>query len=243
MLHSVPPAVYASLVAGAVTTVGIIVVRRFSDWGRSNSAYFACFAAGVLIAVSFMHLIPKSLDISTNAPLMMLTGFLSLHVFNRFLNTKVCDRQGSAEFAIGVVAMIGIGFHSLIDGMIYSVTFSVSFFTGFLSALGMVLHEFPEGIVTFVLLLRGGFSERKSLWFAFCAAALTTPLGTLISIPWISQAAPQLLGNLLALSAGALFYVGATHLLPMAERESKKHSLVALVAGVATAFGIILSTG
>ncbi|MEH6831026.1 MAG: hypothetical protein V7661_09310 [Sulfitobacter sp.] len=47
--------------------------------------------------------------------------------------------------------------------------------------------------------------------------------------------------NLLAMSAGALFYVGATHLLPMAEREPRKLSIIALAAGVATALGITLS--
>jgi zinc transporter ZupT len=43
----------------------------------------------------------------------------------------------------------------------------------------MILHEFPEGIVTFVLLERGGFSRGKSAWYAFLAAGLSTPLGTL----------------------------------------------------------------
>jgi zinc transporter ZupT len=57
--------------------------------------------------------------------------------------------------------MIGIGFHSFIDGLVYSITFTVSIFTGMLAAIGMVLHEFPEGIITYLLLLRGGFSEKN----------------------------------------------------------------------------------
>jgi zinc transporter ZupT len=43
--------------------------------------------------------------------------------------------------------MLGIGFHSFIDGFIYAITFTVSIFTGLLAATGMVLHEFPEGII------------------------------------------------------------------------------------------------
>jgi zinc transporter ZupT len=43
------------------------------------------------------------------------------------------------------------------------VTFSVSALTGALAAIGMVLHEFPEGIFTYVLLLQGGFHKRKAL--------------------------------------------------------------------------------
>jgi zinc transporter ZupT len=59
--------------------------------------------------------------------------------------------------------MMGIALHSFIDGIIYSVTFSVSALTGALAAIGMVLHEFPEGIFTYVLLLQGGFHKRKAL--------------------------------------------------------------------------------
>jgi zinc transporter ZupT len=107
----------------------------------------------------------------------------------------------------------------------------------------MVLHEFPEGIVTYTLLVRSGFAERRSFVLAFVAAALTTPLGTLVSYPFVRRIDQPLLGSLLALSAGALIYVGATHLLPRAETEPRKFSLVALGAGVVVALGIILSKG
>jgi zinc transporter ZupT len=105
----------------------------------------------------------------------------------------------------------------------------------------MVLHEFPEGIITYMLLLRSGFSERKSLLLAWLAAALSTPLGTLVSIPFVSQISQAILGALLSLSAGALVYVGATHLLPQAEAEPKRYSLVALGGGILVAVAIALS--
>jgi len=91
--------------------------------------------------------------------------------------------------------MIGVGPHSLIDGVIYSVTFNVSIFTGVLSAIGMILHEFPGGIVTFLLLERAGFSRKKSAVYAFLAAALSTPLGTLVSYTFISKIDRPALGT------------------------------------------------
>lgn len=98
-------------------------------------------------------------------------------------------------------------------------------------------------IVTYTLLVRSGFTERRSFLLAFLAAAVTTPIGTLVSYPFISQIDQSLLGALLALSAGALIYVGATHLLPRAEREPRRFSLVALAAGILVALGIVLSNG
>lgn len=233
----------ASLLAGVVTTGGILTIRRFKVWARQNTTYFACFAAGVLIAVSFMHIVPTSLAMSAQAPAYLFAGYLVMHVLNRFLTAYVCDKPETAEYALGLVPLLGIGFHSFLDGVVYSISFSVSLFTGALVALGMVLHEFPEGIVTCTLLIRSGFTERRSFVLAFLAAAVTTPLGTLVSYPFISRIDEPLLGSLLALSAGALIYVGATHLLPRAETEPRRFSLVALAAGVVVALGIVLSKG
>ena len=158
----------------------------------------------------------------------LLLGFLSMHLFNRSITAFVCDKKPDSHYAIGLIPMLGIGIHSFIDGFIYSITFSVSIFTGALATTGMVLHEFPEGIITYLLLLRGGFSEKTALLLAFFTTALTTPLGMLVSYPLISKIDKPLLGILLSLSAGALVYVGATHLLPQAEKEHARFSLIAL---------------
>lgn len=231
----------ASLVAALVTTIGIYVIRHFESWGRSNSTYFACFAAGVLISVSFLHIVPTSIGMNEQAPLYLLAGYLFMHLFNRFVTAYVCDKN--PEFAIGLVPLLGIGFHSFLDGIVYSITFTVSIFTGILATIGMVLHEFPEGIITYLLLIRGGGSPKQSLLLAFLAAGVSTPLGTLLSYPMISRIEPSLLGALLSVSAGALIYVGATHLLPDAERQPAKYSLIALTAGILVAVGIIVSKG
>jgi ZIP family zinc transporter/zinc and cadmium transporter len=171
----------------------------------------------------------------------LLGGFLVMHLFNRFITAFVCERGPDARYGLGLVPMIGIGFHSFIDGFVYSITFTVSIFTGVLAATGMVLHEFPEGIIIYLLLIRGGFSDKSALVWAFIAASISTPLGMLISWPYISQIDKPLLGALLSLSAGALVYVGATHLLPQAEREHRKYSLCALGAGILVAVIIVLS--
>ena len=243
MTNSFWISIAASSLAAAVTSAGIFAIRRYSDWGRRNTIYFICFASGVLISASFLHIVPKSIDMNPDAPFYLLAGFFSLLLFNRFVTAFICEKAPEDKYGIGLVPMLGIGLHSFIDGIVYAITFTVSIFTGTLAAVGMVLHEFPEGIITYLLLIRSGFSERKSLWLAFLAAALTTPLGTLVSHPFISLISKPLLGSLLALSAGALIYVGATHLLPQAEKEAKRYSLLAFLAGVSVAVLIVASKG
>ncbi len=142
-----------------------------------------------------------------------------------------------------LVPLIGIGLHSFVDGVVYSVTFHVNLFTGGLTALGMVGHEFPEGIMTYLLLVRAGQTPSRASMLAWSAAAITTPLGTLLSCPLVDKINPPTLGVLLALSAGALLYVGATHLLPQAEHERRRFSVLALAAGVGVAVLVVFAEG
>jgi zinc transporter ZupT len=235
-------ALATSFFAALVTSIGIYTIRNFADWGQRNTTYFMCFAAGVLISASFLHIIPKSLAMNPQAPMYLLLGYFGLHFFDRFLTAFVCQKDPEkAQYHVGLIPMIGIGFHSFIDGFVYSIAFTVSIFTGFLATTGMVLHEFPEGIITYLLLLKGGFKERNALILAFLAAAFTTPLGMLVSYPIMGVLDQSTLGALLSLSAGTLVYVGATHLLPRAEQEQKKYSFVALGGGVLVAVIIVLS--
>jgi zinc transporter ZupT len=230
-----------STLACIVTTMGICVISKYETWGRTNIVYFLSCAAGVLIAVSFVHIIPKSLQMNDASPLFLLGGFLALYLFNRFLNLYICNEYQRQAYAIGIIPMVGIGFHSLLDGVIYSVTFNVSIFTGALAAVGMVLHEFPEGIVTFLLLERGGVAKTKAAFFAFLAAAVSTPLGALISYPFINRITQPLLGIWLAFSAGTLVYVGASHLLPEVEKVNKRYTVISLAVGVLVAIFIVMS--
>lgn len=233
----------ASSMACAVTTIGIYVISRFEAWGRRNTVYFMSFAAGVLVSVSFIHIVPESFHMHSQAPIFFLAGFLALHLLNRFLRLYICDDYATAAYALGIIPMIGIGFHSFIDGIIYSVTFNVSLFTGALAAVGMILHEFPEGIVTFLLLEWSGFSRKKATLYAFLAAAVSTPLGTLISYPFVAEVERSTLGILLASSAGALVYVGASHLLPEVEKANRRYSLIAMLVGVLVAAIVVTSKG
>ena len=83
----------ASSLACLVTTIGIYIISKYEEWGNRNVIYFVSFAAGVLISVSFIHIIPKSFDMNDTAPTFLLVGFVALHIFNRFLKAFVCHER------------------------------------------------------------------------------------------------------------------------------------------------------
>ena len=235
--------IYASLIACAVTFAGIWAIRARSDWAARNSSYFISFAAGVIVSVSLAHIIPKSLSLSTAAPYYVLAGFMGLHLVNRFLKIFMCHDCSRRMVSVGVVSMIAIGLHSFIDGIIYSVTFRASVLTGIFATAGMILHEFPEGIVTYLVLEQSGFSRRRSTVLAGITAALTTPLGAIAAYPLIGRIGTSQLGAVLGTSAGCLIYLGATHLLPSVEKESGFMTVLSLFAGILAAILIMLLGG
>lgn len=76
-----------------------------------------------------------------------LTGFILLYVMEQLTGNEEKNPSAGEDPAIGLLAVIGMGFHSLVDGAICSITFSIDMVTGLLSPIGMVLHEFPEAVI------------------------------------------------------------------------------------------------
>lgn len=202
------------------------------------------FASGMLIAVAFLIATPKAFEMNDDGPVYLLTGFLGIFLINRFVDVYICHKRAlERECRVGLVAALGIALHSLVDGVIYATTYTVSTFLGVMATLGMIFHEFPEGVVTYSLFTKSGLGGRKSLLYAFLVAALTTPIGAVMSFPFISSLEDPNLGILMGLSAGVLAYVGIGHLLPEAERGAKKYGLVAFALGILVAVVLTLTKG
>ena len=125
--------------------------------------------------------------------------------------------------------------------MIYSVTFAASFVSGVYAALGLILHEFPEGVIAFAILRRNGFRNRSAFLIAFGAAAATTPIGALLASPVMIHLGEAAIGQLYALSAGLLLYVATGPLMAPLREEAPSRGLPALAAGVAVAVGLVLA--
>lgn len=238
------PVLVAGLLSCLLCSLGIITIWKFREWAVKSQNFFMYFAAGTLISVTFLIIAPKAFELNAYGPAYLLAGFLGIFLVDRFIDVYVCHRKKlERDFRIGVVAGAGIAFHSLVDGVIYATTYTVSIFIGIAATLGMILHEFPEGVVTFSLLEKSGVGGKKPFLYALLAAGATTPIGAVISFPFISSLKGANLGVLLGLSGGVLAFVGASHLLPEAEREGEKFGILAFAFGVLLAVGLCLAKG
>ncbi|MBN2567656.1 ZIP family metal transporter [Candidatus Woesearchaeota archaeon] len=223
--------------SAVINSIGIFFVYKHNKWTSKIKAYFMCFAAGVLISTPLILVLPNAVKLHPYAGVFALIGFLFMFLSNELIKRKT--RQQSLAF--GITAVEGIGIHSFIDGLVYTVTFSASLLIGFLSGIGLVVHEFAEGVITFSVLMKTSVGKKKAAFYAFITAALTTPLGAFIAYPSIRKLDSSFLGLALGFVCGVLIYVSAAHLLPEAREHEKKHSIWAFLAGVTLALFIVFT--
>jgi ZIP family zinc transporter len=192
----------ASLLAALMASAGIIAVSTRRAWAEINRSYFAALASGILLSTA-IFLLPEAFEGSELAPLAALGGYFTLFVLGRFARRP----EGRA-----VAAFFAIAAHSTIDGMEYGLLFAAQETAGILGAGGLILHEFAEGVLLYLILRGAKVGQILAVILALFGAALTTPLGTLATIALIPSLSPEEFSIALAFAAGALLFVGASQL-------------------------------
>lgn len=222
--------------AGAATLAGISVVRWKRDLMVKYSHYVNSFAAGALITIALAHLIPQSVELTSNALLVVLATFIVFYlleaavVFHSGSAIHFCEECPVRIHNKGPVIFSGLFLHSLIDGFIITVGFEVSLELGLFAAAGVIMHELPEGVTSFALLMRS-MAGRKALILSV-AVALATPAGAAIALGPLSGLSESGLGVMMAIAGGSFLYVAASDLIPETHERDVLQNTVFFLAGV-----------
>ncbi len=222
----------ASLLAAAISTSGIFVMAAFANWAQRNSAYFSAFAVGLLTVAVLLHLIPEAMDLSPMALGWVAVGFAAMVLIGIGVQVAVSRRPDGAALTFGYASIIALAAHSLMDGVIYAASFQETLFTGWLSTGGLLFHEFPEGVIAFLLLTEAGLGRMRASVLAFLAAAVTTVAGTLGSYFLLGLTGGLPLAAMLGGAAGGLIYVLIVHLGPHAARTPNRRGYEIAAFGV-----------
>jgi zinc and cadmium transporter len=238
MPFSLQASVSFGLIAALVTSLGLAAVALRSDWSARQSGLFALSAGGMLITMSLLHIVPEVMAAGHGAAKFVLGGFFAGLLMSFAMRTFFPEGHSQAR-AEAFTPLLAVAIHSFFDGVIYSVSFAASFQSGVYASLGLILHEFAEGIIAFAILSRHGFKVREALVWAFIAAAATTPLGALVSGLFVAGLGTGTLIALYAVSAGLLIYVATGPMLKPLEETSPLRALGALGAGTAFALAVL----
>lgn len=241
MWNSLQAPLFFGLIAAFVTTIGLVIVAQRAPWSERNAALVGLAAAGMLTTLAFLHIVPEAFRLAPNAPVWLAVGFFAGLVLNNLVKIIFPQRPGMLHPHAAITPIIAIAVHSFLDGVIYAVTFAASFAAGVYAALGLTMHEFPEGVIAFAILRRYGVNNVKAFWFAFLAAAATTPLGVLVAGPFMYGLDDQTIGSLFAISAGLLIFVATGPLMAPLREMQPVRGLSAVAAGVGAALLLVLA--
>ena len=236
--------------AGLATILGIYLVLRTGGWVHRRTIYLISFAAGALIALALLDILPEAFELNPYGLHWALVSFLGFYALERSVVVHAgheeidqCDPESEAHHrhSFGVMSFLGIGFHSVLDGVVIGAGFAESSSTGVVTAIGVILHEFPEGLSILSILLHAGFGRARAVGYSV-AVALATPVGAIGGYLFLRGIGAGVLGALLGVAAGSFLYIGASDLLPETHRQDSPYILPLLAGGALAmmAVGMVL---
>jgi zinc and cadmium transporter len=207
--------------------------------------FLVAFSAGALVGGAFLHLLPESL-VSAGADeqkiirifLFFITGFCLFFIMEEFIkwhHHHSTEHQHIQPFSY--LILFSDALHNFIDGLVIAGSFLAGAGTGFLTSLAVVLHEIPQEIGDFAVLIYGGMKKKKALFFNFISATFAI-LGGIIGFFVFRYLDSN--SFLLSFTAGSFTYIAASDLIPQikSEVEAKKPSanFLLFLAGIVMMF-------
>ena len=213
----------AYLTLAAVAAAGDLagafaVTATRARWGGKHLRYFVAAGAGFMLAAAFVRMLPESSH-ADHAFLFVLLGYFGVHLFEHtvaphFHFGEEVHHEALLRPAAGYLAVLGLGVHTLFDGVAIAAGFLISPALGVVLFLAVLVHKLPEGFTVASIMLASGHSGARAVGAAGLLGILTI-LGALAT----ALIAEHHVSYALALSAGVTLYVAASDLIPEVNRE------------------------
>jgi zinc and cadmium transporter len=216
---------FSSVVAVSLfSLIGIFALSVKEEMVKKYVGVFISLAVGALLGDAFIHLIPEGFEGLTQpllASLLVIAGIVMFFVMEKFLHWHHHgdDAGDSKIHPVGKLILFTDGFHNLIDGIIIGVSFLVSIPVGLATTLAIILHEIPQEIGDFAVLIHAGYTKKRALWLNFLSA-LVAILGVIIVFIF-GRIAESFALWVLPIAAGGFIYVAMADLIPELHKTKK----------------------
>ena len=219
--------------AAAANLVGAVAVTSRAKWSVRALDAMLAFAAGFMIAVGMIDLLPEALARGgEQAAVVALGGYLAVHLTQHVIGTHFHfgEETHHVSEAVSVAALIGLLLHTFVDGVAVASGFDIGGAVGALVFVAVVLHKVPEGLAISSLFLAAGQGRGRAL-LAAAALGAATFVGVVVT-----DRIGALRDHGLALAAGVTLYVGMSNLVPEFRRRGGWQLPLAFVGGTAAYF-------
>lgn len=262
-------ALYYDMAALIYTFVSVAIVSLVSFIGVLTLAFgerklhnilliLVSLSAGTLLGGAFLHLLPQVVEergFTLMVSFSTLGGVLIFFLLEKWIHAHHCDIMPHEHSPLhhkphvhlhkqhlGILTLFGDGLHNLLDGLVIAGAYLVSTPIGIATTIAVILHEVPQEIADFGVLLYSGFSKWKALFYNSLSAA-TAILGAVLGIILGTKSEAFVL-FILPFAAGGFIYIAGSNFIPELHKECGwKESilhLLAFVVGIVLMWGILL---
>jgi len=204
-------------IVSLISLIGILTLSIRPQRLKTLVLFLVSFAVGGLFGDALIHLIPEAFEQLGSGPatsLFIVAGLLLFFSLEKFLRWQHCHIPTSDEHIhpVATLNLVGDAVHNFMDGVIIAVGFSASIQIGIATTLAVLLHEIPQEIGDFGILIHKGLSVPQALALNFFSA-LTSFAGAVLAL----TIGPQVTGftaYCLPITAGGFLYIAGSDLIP-----------------------------
>lgn len=240
--------VFVSVLAvSLVSLIGIMALSLRASILNASVFALVSLSVGALVGDAFFHLIPEAYSEGGSflTSMSIIGGILVFFIIEKFLHWHHHHGLEGIEPAthpVGKMILVSDGVHNFIDGLIIGASFLVSPEIGIATTIAVILHEIPQEIGDYGVLIHAGYSKAKALFFNF-VSALFAFLGAGISL-LLGVQSEDFAGVLLPFAAGGFIYIAMTDLIPELHKEKGLRTsaiqLLAILIGIASMAALLL---
>ena len=217
----------STLLVSVLSLVGALTLAVKERLLKAVLFLLVAFSAGALIGGAFLHLIPEAIGKGSQqgAFIFVLGGFVLFFLLEKYLYWRHCHDGVCHHHTFTYMNILGDSLHNFIDGLVIAGSFAVSAKLGLFTTLMVIIHEIPQELGDFGVLVYGGFSRKKALLYNFLSGLCA--FGGAILGYFLSYKIEGFSYILLALTAGGFIYISSADLVPEIHKEtdSRKSAL------------------
>ena len=229
-------ALVSVFIISLISLIGVFTLSLNHKKLEKVLIYFVSFSAGALFGGAFLHLLPELIESKGFG--LDVSGFILGGIVLFFILEKVihwhhhhnCGLEKGKVHPFSVMILIGDGFHNFLDGLVIGAAYMINIPVGIATTLAVALHEIPQEIGDFGVLLQGGFSRAKALTFNFLSA-LTAFVGLIVAFS-LGKYIENVELFIVPITIGGFIYIAGSDLIPELHRHSTrfKSSLLQLIS-------------
>jgi len=249
-------ALLLTVLAGLSTGIGSAIAFFIRTPKYSYLAALLGFSAGVMIYISFTELLGTAIrDVGfVTANMAFFIGILFIAVIDIFVPHEYKEEHpansqpniGEIEqqekpglppqltapskpslMRSGALLALGIAIHNFPEGLVTFTCAAAGDVTfGVMIAVAIAIHNIPEGIAVSVPIFYATGSRRRAFTYSFLSG-VAEPVGALIGYAILLPfLTPALLSSIIAFVAGIMIYISLDEILPLAHRYGKEHLVI-----------------